>query len=527
MRLFPRLFARDPRPSAHTAAANDRPPKTRHLTTERAVDPTQAMLGALTAATDPDQALADAGLSRADLRRLEYDDEIGAALETRREAVLSTPWQLEPAPEDGKAGRLAAERIDDQLRPMMTDLVRAIWEAVPYGYSVIETVWARRDGNLAIDRAVGKPFEWFEPKNDGSLLYRPASGSPVTVDTRFKFLLTRRASTYRQPYGEAMMSRLYTPWFYRREGWRMWARYLERFGAPILAGKIEPPQADGPLSEEDEAAMDEALDRALAELSQALDEAVRSATVATTADISAIGPGNAGEAFQAFASRVDARIQKLVLGQTLTTDVGKSGSYAAANVHDRVRHDKRDADLRLVGATVQRLANAISDLNGWPRVAFDWTLPAELQVERAKRDATLRQAGITGFSDDYLLRAYDFAEGDLEPAQPSTAARPLSAAARGGYRFAAGDEPSTPTGRYTPGQQAVEDLIGTAESRTPEPIDAERIRMAIAAANDPDDLRERLSVLVDQGDPGFDDLVAHSQFAAAVLGYVHAEEGTS
>lgn len=49
---------------------------------------------------------------------------------------------------------------------------------------------------------------------------------------------------------------------------------------------------------------------------------------------------NAGQAFSVFQSAQDKRIQKVVLGQTLTTDVDGKGSYAAAKVHDSVRADR-------------------------------------------------------------------------------------------------------------------------------------------------------------------------------------------
>ena len=39
------------------------------------------------------------------------------------------------------------------------------------------------------------------------------------------------------PRGKALMSRVYWLWYFKTNGWRFWAKYLERFGSPLLVGK--------------------------------------------------------------------------------------------------------------------------------------------------------------------------------------------------------------------------------------------------------------------------------------------------
>jgi hypothetical protein len=64
-------------------------------------------------------------------------------------------------------------------------MARAAWAAVPFGYSVWETVYARSSGNrIGIARLSEKPFEWFSPRQDGGLLYRRSTNPQgVEVDT--------------------------------------------------------------------------------------------------------------------------------------------------------------------------------------------------------------------------------------------------------------------------------------------------------------------------------------------------------
>jgi hypothetical protein len=580
-------------------------PTLARLLTEQAVDD---LADYLTRLPDPDEILALAGLGRADLRRLEGDDEIAAALETRREALVATPWRLEPqsAP--------AAVWLEAELAPHLHGLLRGAWQAVPYGYSVLEVIWRRApDGRLGLERLAEKPLEWFEPRRDGSLLWHPPAGEPLAVDTRDKFLLTRRLPTWRQPYGEALLSRLYWPWYFRTNGWQFWARFLERHGGPLLVGKSK----NNTL------------------MAQALTAAVQSATLAISRDdeVTAIAPGNAGEAFTAFCASVDRRMQKVILGQTLTTDVGASGSFAAAKVHNEVRDDRRRADIALVSDTVQHLIEALCARN-FPTAAVPRFVMADdrgLSSERAARDAQLVQAGVLTFTEQYLLDRFDFEPGDftipapsagqpggaadeeteagvgagLKPARrekgekgsvpfsrtPRPPARPpREKGSRGGFETRPYDGFETrpypfspaalgahlmgdptemvppgvrlaappPAARFSPGQQAVEDLIAASLGRAGGgPIPAARLRAVIAAASGPEDLVARLARLYDatastggfetrrtggfethrtggfethrtggfETHPYWQALVEQALFTADVLGYRNAETG--
>ena len=73
--------------AAGLAAPRQPLPATAILNQEVALE---QVLSALSRLPDPDLVIDQLGMSRADLRKLETDDEISAALETRREAVIAT-----------------------------------------------------------------------------------------------------------------------------------------------------------------------------------------------------------------------------------------------------------------------------------------------------------------------------------------------------------------------------------------------------------------------------------------------------
>lgn len=462
-----------------------------------------AILGTL---PDPDEALRRAGITRAQLRAVEMDDEVTAALDTRREAVVGTPWRLE-----GGTARWRAE-LEAELRPHIETLLRGAFAAVPYGYSVLEVIY-RNDGQRAgIAAVVERPFEWFIPQADGITanfrrIGAPPEGEPM--DPR-KCLLTVRQQTGRNPYGEALLSRVYWPWFFRQHGWQYWMRWLERYGTPLLVGKTVG----------DAQQMADSLASALAGSVLA---------VSSDDDVQAVATPSGTKHFEGFDEVICRRIQKLILGQTLTTDASSGGSYSAAKVADGVRTDRRNADLRLVSATVQRLVDALWQFNARSGEAPRFIMADDtgLERERAERDAILVEKVGVRLTPEYIAERYDLEPGEFTMADLDAAAAAQDGAdgpneveegpAQPGATFGA------PQGReFTPVQHGIEE--GLQRLEPPEPIPPELIRKAVLAASDEQDLRARLAALVPHADPRFQQALERASFAAAVLGYVAADE---
>jgi phage gp29-like protein len=481
---------------------------------------TYNLVNFLTTIPDPDAVLAKAGIRRHQLAVLESDDEIFGALETRRDACIATPWHLEP--QEGTTSKFVEEVLTPHIEPLM----RAAWKAVPYGYSVSEIVWKQDGSRIVIDRAGEKPIEWFEPQRDGTLRYKPPEGdfgdpAGKLVDTTYKFVLTRRNPTYMNPYGDALLSRLYWAFFFRHNGLRFWAQFLERFGNPVILGKTASPKSFI------EAVQKLGIDAAIA--------------VGVAEDVTAVTQSGSGE-FDLFERAMARRVQKIVLGQTLTTDVDGKGSYAAAQVHNMVRMDKRASDLALVSASIQRVVDAIVALNfpGAESPVFTMADERGLEVERAKRDCELTKNRVLKFTKEYLLDRYDFEEGDFEV--PETQMPIGQNGAQGAQENGQGEVPGNAGGgfslvpgrstgvfrdgvRFTPEQDVVERLGDGLLAADVQPIDPRLVRSAVIQATSPEDLADRLAALL----PGvtgsrFAALLERALFAADILGFIHAAE---
>lgn len=461
---------------------------------------------------DYDELLQQIGIGRTKLRALLADDEISAAVETRRHACINTPWRVEHP--QSRARAFLTEALEPHAHAIMT----AAWDAVLFGYAVQEVVLQEQGGRIGIAQTVACPFEWFAVKPDGTLWWReerkPAEGG---------FILAVHEPSLRKPMGEALLAKAYWPWFFRTHGWRMWAKFLEQAAVPLMYGTT-----------------DAADKQPLLDLLRTLSSGPV-AVINNTDTLKALDqPGNSPNKFDEFETAICRRIQRLILGQTLTSGTdGGSGNRALGEVHERVRDEKRRADVRLVTSALQQVADILADVNGLPRGTIVLEDPRGLERERAERDEILVKAGMLRFTRAYLEEKYGLESDDFEELPAAEAAAIADVGAGGIGR--AGQPAETAASlvtlaekrpdstkpdrrQFTAAQQAIEDEIErTLPALGGGPIAPGAIASAIRAARDPEDLMERLAVvLADADDRTFRQTLERAMFAAEIMGYAAA-----
>jgi phage gp29-like protein len=105
-----------------------------------------------------------------------------------------------------------------------------------------------------------------------------------------------------------------------------------------------------------------------------------------------------------------------VLGQTLTTEIGDKGSYAAANTHNLVREDLAASDRRRISELFNKLSVVWTLYNFGADVTppkFQFVKDEDLQTERAERDTKLYQVGWRP-TKTYMMKQYELEEDDFE-----------------------------------------------------------------------------------------------------------------
>lgn len=373
---------------------------------------------------DPDKVLRKLGHDRSELEKLLYDDEIYQCVQTREDGLQKVPIRLEPT--EDEASRLIMSRC---LRPeTRRAIVRGAFKALLFGWSIMEIVWdeaAYKAEGVYVPKDVGeRPIRNFTVRPDGTLVLnassigkmveqRPelqkrlgdwAGGNWVVMDTDYKFLLTRSRHSWDNPYGEALLSRLYWPWFFRSSSWQFLGQYLERYAVGILVASLD---KESSISADD-------LTEKLLKAQQDAALAIKGGT------ISVVNPNSSGhELYKNVEDMLVRRVQKVVLGQTLTSGTdGGSGNRALGEVHNEIRKDKTESDIGMILPTMQNYVNACFRLNGFagepPEVVFGDEV--NLATERAQRDQILIQSGMVGgFSEAYMMDNYGFRPGEIIP----------------------------------------------------------------------------------------------------------------
>lgn len=467
----------------------------------------QALISYLTKMPDGDEVLRKAGVTRPRLKVMMYDDEIYQAIEKRQDKLESAPWRIEPI------DRPESKIIMEHLREWWSEILLGTQNARWYGYSVLEAIYTKpEEPSLHIDgdtitpfigfKWIGeKPMQWYEPKNDGRLMLLAnynTTRQDQEVDQRFKHFLTRCKSTYENPLGEALLSRLYWVWFFKTSGFKFWAKFVEKFGLPMLVGKTAGKTTD----------MRDALLRAHASSVIALSgtDSVEIQTANTN--------GNASQTFEVFDKNLERRIQKVILGQTLTSGTDGAGSRALGDVHLEVQNSKYKADVRMIMPTIQAIINALCDINGWERHRVIIGEEKSLEETKADRDVKLKNAGAV-LTPQYFKREYGLEDGDVIE-QNQIGFNQFTALPRQAFNFKAS------ANKLSPEQQEVEELTdGQDELQLLKP---DQVKELVFKSDSPESLAYNLMQLI----PGatqtqFTANLDQALYAADVLGYVTAQ----
>lgn len=202
-------------------------------------------------------------------------------------------------------------------------------------------------------------------------------------------------------------------YFFKSYGMKDWASYIERYAIPLRLGKYDPMMGTAEKN--------------------SLIDAVKNighnsyAVYPNTAEINFLtdsGKGNSSELFGKYIEYWNEQVSIRVLGQTLTTKMEGSGSYAAAKVHDNVRKDIMNSDMKLVEITVNNLIRRVLDLNfakveEYPEFKFTESENLEYQEKKSKIYLDLKTLGVN-ISADKISEDFGIEESDIEtePVKP-------------------------------------------------------------------------------------------------------------
>ncbi len=317
-----------------------------------------------------------------------------AVIGTRKNAVAQLDLIVHAASsaaEDQRAAAMVREMICEgpiQLDSVLFDVL----DAVGKGFSATEIMW-----DLSGREWFPAQLKWRDPR---WFAFDWISGEEILVRTlKGEIIPVERDATATQPThfgGEGILSSLrggigiqpmtapLAPYKFithfakakaglpirgglaRAAGWaylfknyilKDWVTFAEVFGQPLRVGKYHPG-----ASEQDKQALLSAVSRIGTDAAAIMPESM-------VIEFTEAHQNGGSELYQNFCQYLDAQVSKAVLGQTLTTEMPRSGgSRAAAQVHEGVRRDIINADARRLAATLARdLVRPIVELNMGPQ----------------------------------------------------------------------------------------------------------------------------------------------------------------
>lgn len=468
---------------------------------------------------NPDVVLRKTGKGIETLRLLVNEGQVATCVSSRKAGVLSLQWSLKYPEGNEKykefydgiftTGKSTSKKIN------VYKLMSEILNAPLYGYQPLEIVWEALNGYVVPQKIEAKPQEWFFFNSDRQLCFKEKGNSDgVMLDEAFKkFLCPRHDSDYMNPYGQAVLSRCFWDVVFIKGGMEFWIKFIEKYGMPFFTGKYE----EG-ASEADKASL-------LDMLEKMVQDACAIFPNNSTVEIKeAAGKSASAQIYAQLIQICKNNISKNILGQTLTTDVGSSGSYAAGKVHAEVREDIVNADCRLVIDTMNQFLEWIHEINFNDDNAPTFELndeedikeKVEIQKAKADRDTTIQQLGVK-FSKDYIQRTYEFEDGDIEMVEiTGTDSKPPT-------NFAEGDS-STPTPQENIDKLA--DCFSDAELEKMIDGSIKQVIQHFAETKDPESTQELLATLYpDMKAPDLEEMLTKSIFISNIWGRTTYDQG--
>ncbi|PPD49496.1 MAG: portal protein [Methylobacter sp.] len=332
----------------------------------------------------PDNALLAADImAHEDIAR---DDQVKTCRNHRELALIAKEWEVLPG-DSSRQAKKAAARLDSLLKRLEWDSkTQKMLSAVLYGYAVSECLWATDGREITLSDIKVKNRNRFGFLPSGELRMRThgnlLDGEALPPGKFWAFSCGADHDDYPQGFGLANF--LYWPVFFKKNGFKFWLQFLEKFGQPTAVGKYQAGVSD----------------KEKTRLLQALG-AIQSSTAITMPEGMQIelleATRKGGADYATLYDAMNASISKIYLGHTGSTDA-TPGRLGGENNSKKVRDDliKADADL-ICGSfnrTVARWLTFYNDGNNVapPRVWRKTEQPADLK-KQAEKDKTLFDMG--------------------------------------------------------------------------------------------------------------------------------------
>lgn len=310
----------------------------------------------------------------------EKDTHLQSELGKRRRAVQAVGWTLEPPLKASAAEKRDTEMLMEILKDAdwWEDTVFDATDAIFKGYSGQQITWGYFE-----KLHVPSKIEWqdpaifqLNPKNRHELTLRDGSYTGAAL-TPLGWILHRAKSKSGYLSRTGLVRTLIWPFIFKNYSVRDLAEFLEIYGLPLRVGKYP-----SGASEKEKATL-------LRAVMQIGHNAGGIIPQGMQIDFQNAAQGQA-DPFQIMMDWAEKSMSKAILGGTLTSQSdGKTSTNALGEIHDEVRTEVRDSDLKQLAITLNRdLVSPLWMLNcksyrsplRQPRIVFDTKEPEDVKT---------------------------------------------------------------------------------------------------------------------------------------------------
>ena len=290
----------------------------------------------------------------------EKDGHIASEMNKRRRACILewevVPPQKSPTPAEAKA----AAQLDELLQeiPDFEDVLFDVTDAIGKGFACLEIEWHRVERFWLPKTITHRPQSWFVLhrgyRQELRLrTHQHVDGVPGQALQPFGWLTHVHKAKSGYLERSALFRQLVWTYLFKNYSVGDLAEFLEIYGIPLRVGKY-------PSSASEAEKL--TLLRALAAIGHNAAGIIPEGMLLEFHNAATGDP----KAFELMMNWCERNQSKVILGATLTSGAdGKSSTHALGQIHNEVRKDLRDADVRQLNTTLTRdLVYAVAALNG-------------------------------------------------------------------------------------------------------------------------------------------------------------------
>ncbi|MGB0733700.1 MAG: DUF935 domain-containing protein, partial [Pontibacterium sp.] len=310
----------------------------------------------------------------------EKDGHVFSELQKRKLTLLTITGSVEPPRNASDAEKRDAEQVQELVDEIsdFEDIITDLADGILKGFSNLELEWNRWGNDWLIQQAHFRPQSWFKanPNNRHQINLIDGSAEGAALQP-FGWVqhIHRTRSGYPGRNGLARV--LAWPFLFKNYSVRDLAEFLEIYGLPLRLGKYPAGASDKEKSTLLQAVMSIG-HNAGGIIPKGMEIEFQEAAKGTS------------DPYKVMIDWCERTQSKAILGGTLTSQAdGKSSTNALGNVHNEVRQELRDSDLRQIASTISRYivyplwmlnCKTAKDPRRAPKFVFDTTEPEDLAV---------------------------------------------------------------------------------------------------------------------------------------------------